>query len=351
MTDWIFALEIILAIIGIAVVSFFLLITFTTGWKKTGRLMGGLFVVVGKPGNGKTYIVTHKILEYLRDGRRVFSNFPVVSIDGKLCSRVLEEDKVLTENMNRAVIVRDEAQKIHWSRNYKRFTEEDRNFFSETGHHEISCYEITQHEMRIDTVIRDCANYYLEVEKFEIPFLEMPLFFTVTWWTSAEEMHNALYHPEIEPFDVERIWFSKDVANAYDTRFFGHDCRLPYDGKTWIQFYKEKIDDDHPDGYEWVPPKDVSMSFRIRRGLTRQKVLLQNRGIIPRLKPLNQVRNELEIQVSHASLYFEEKVHPVIRPLTCQAVYCYWKIRCFWYLNRYMKSARNVAGRITKRRQ
>lgn len=348
MADWLFILEIILGVVATVIIIGIAVITFTTGWKKHGRIMGGLWVIVGKPGSGKTYVATHYALEYMRDGRRVFSNYPIVSVDGSNSSRFLEEDKVLKENMNRSVIIRDEAQKVHWSRNYKQFSEEDRNFFSETGHHEISCYEITQHEMRIDTVIRDCANFYLEVDKFEIPFLGMPLFFTVTTWTSAEEMHNALYHPEIEPYDFERIWFNKDVANAYDTRFFGHDKRLPYEGKTWIQHYKEKVDEDHPDGYIWTPPDDISVAYKIRRSYTRQIVSLKKRGYIPSLKPLNRVQIEFRIQVMRVSSVVTEKLAPYFRFMTPTMTFVYWSVRCVWYLNPHIRKVRMAVRQVLK---
>ena len=279
MIDTGFFLLIAIAIVLVVVVSGFLLIAFTTGFKKSGRIMGGLFAIKGKPGSGKTYIATLFVLEALKQGRNVFTNFPVVSVDGRYVSKVwkpeymtIEEKfsysdprsgKHVTEtyigkNLSRAVIVVDEALRDFWSREIGSFTKDDALWFSTCAQHEISFYYITQHENRIDTIINDCANLFIVVEKVELPVLEIPLYFDLTYWNDEQEMKNSLYHPELVPYDTERYWFNKDVAGAYDTHWFAHDKRPIFEGETWIDHYKKK-------GIEYEYPTDISLKRIILR--------------------------------------------------------------------------------------
>jgi len=274
-----FVLQVAIVIIIVVVAAIVLLLAFTTGFKKTGRIMGGLFAIIGKPGSGKTYIATKFILDAMRQGRNVFSNFPVVSVDGKYVSKVwkpeymtLEErfsytdprtGRTVTEvyigkNLTRAVIVVDEALRDFWSRDFAGFTKDDALWFSTCAQHEISFYYITQHENRIDTIINDCANLFIVVEKLELPVLNVPLYFDLTYWNDETEMKNSPFHPELEPFDTERYWFSKDVAGAYDTHWFAHDHRPLFDGETWIDHYLKQ-------GIEYEYPTDISLKRIILR--------------------------------------------------------------------------------------
>ena len=178
----IIAFLIILALCLIA----FTVISLTTGFQKTGRMCGGLYCLTAPPSNGKSYVATHIAIEFLRQGRRVFSNYPIVYNNGmeKLQTHVLTKDMLLKHNFNGAVLIIDEAHNWFWSRKFKEFTEEYKNWFSTLSQHEISLYYIVQHEDRVDTVINDCANLFGEIQKTEIPILEMPLFFNITWCVS-----------------------------------------------------------------------------------------------------------------------------------------------------------------------
>lgn len=259
----------LIAVFILLVVGSFGLIAFTTGFKKSGRIMGGLFVLIGKPGCGKSYCGAQIAIDRMKEGRLVFTNFPVVTVDGKYSTRVIEGyDQVkqeiidsfkslMRENLTRAVIILDEAHMFFWSRDFKKFTQEDKDFFTFLSQHEIEMYVIVQHEDRVDTIINDCANLFGVVEKLSIPFLDMPIRFTITWWSSEEELKAYTFGKDAVPFEVEKFWFSKDTASSYDTRFFGHDERPRYQGITWVEFKKQC-------GILWRSPTDVSLARQIR---------------------------------------------------------------------------------------
>ena len=49
----------IVLIMIILFIIFFAILAFTTGFRRSGRLMGGLFALIGRPGEGKSYCATH----------------------------------------------------------------------------------------------------------------------------------------------------------------------------------------------------------------------------------------------------------------------------------------------------
>lgn len=323
----------IVLIMIILFIIFFTILAFTTGFRRSGRLMGGLFALIGRPGEGKSYCATHIGLKgMIVEKRRVFSNFAIVSVDGKYSSLVINgqtEDKIIddihflmSQNLNRAILILDEAHLYFWSRDFKNFTKEDKDFFTFLSQHEISCYYIVQHEDRMDTVANDCANLFGIVHKFEIPILNMPLFFVIEWWASEDEMKNAIFHPEIKPFLTERIWFNLDVANAYDTRAFGHSMKDPYEGITWIEFYKKYK------GIDWTPPEHISLGRIIRNSMSR------------RFRKMIKFSSFTKDEGKRAIIHHSDKIqyvlsaldNPMIRNIISVYTFVYWSFRVYYYL-------------------
>lgn len=253
------------ALFALVVISF-IIISLTTGFQKTGRMCGGLYCLTAPPSNGKSYVATHLAIEFLKAGRRVFSNYPIVYNDGLvfLQTSVLTKDMLLKQNFNGAVLIIDEAHNWFWSRKFKEFTEEYKNWFSTLSQHEISLYYIVQHEDRVDTVINDCANLFGEINKTEIPVLEMPICFTITWWVREIDLQFSRHSDKIEPFLIERIWFNKDVAQSYDTKWFGTDKRPEYIGVPWIEWLLKNK------GFEYKGNYQFSVKSQIRNYLYRK---------------------------------------------------------------------------------
>lgn len=232
--------------VGVGFGFFLLYIYITTGFENMGRTTGGLFTVRGRPGHGKSYIATDFAVQVLKQGKRkVFSNYPIIYNDGKkvLSSLYFYADMIDTFNLNGSVIIHDESHQDNFSRDFKNFNKDKMAFYSRCSQHGITYYSIVQHEDRQDTIINDCSDLYIEVDKVCIPFLDIPIYFTLTSWASEEDMKNSRYHPDLDPFDYERVWFKKEVANAYNTKYFGADPRPLYEGETWIH-YNERMKRD-----------------------------------------------------------------------------------------------------------
>lgn len=333
-----FFMYVVLLMIIIFVI-FFVILAFTTGFRRSGRMMGGLFALIGRPGEGKSYCATHIGLKgMIEEKRLVFSNFAIVSVDGKYCSRVINgitEKEIIDDihflmkqNLNRAILILDEAHLYFWSRDFKNFTKEDKDFFTFLSQHEISCYYIVQHEDRMDTVANDCANLFGVVHKFVIPIIDMPLFFVIEWWASEEEMQNSIYHPNLKPYLTERIWFNLDVANAYDTRAFGHTTKEPYQGITWIEFYRKykRTDDGKP--VEWMPPDRISLGRMLRNSINRRISSFKVRASF--------TNDDLVKVVSKNRTYIQSSIfqidNPIIRSISSIFTFVYWSGRVYYYL-------------------
>jgi hypothetical protein len=172
----------------------------------------------------------------------------------------------------------------------------------------------------MDTIANDCANLFGVVTKLSIPIIDMPLVFTVTWWASEEEMKNSVYHSEIEPYMIETIWFNLDVANAYDTRFFGHETRKPYTGVSWIEFKKKY------QGIEWHRPKQVSLS----RYLHNRLVNISFKTSLFTENFMNKLRSEDSYDKGRFLLL--DCKNPYVRYIRSHFVWLYWSFRTWYYL-------------------
>jgi len=211
-------------------------------YKTKPRLMGGVFGIFAPPGNGKTYILTDIGLDMMKRGRRVFSNYPIRSLDGKYNSRVLTKEMLLTENFTDCVLLIQELHRWFNSRDFKEFTPEHHHFFSTSGHCQRSIYYDDQSVNRVDIVIREDTNLFYEIEKVMVPVLdylgyEVPLYFRCFIYNDQEDMKMAHYGHMENVYDYDRVWFNINTAAAYDTRYFGHDDRPEFEGETWDDYY------------------------------------------------------------------------------------------------------------------
>ena len=206
--------------------------------RRKGRVYGGIHILVAPPSQGKSYIVTWIVDQIFKEKKRkVFSNYPIRSLDGKDCSFYIDKTLLMSQNLNGQVIVLDEGHKLFWSRNFKNFTDEEKNWWSTAGHNEQTIYILTQELGRIDVIIQDVATLIWDIQKVSVPFLDIPLWFNITQWSSKEaymaDQKGMLNKP---PFREFRVLFSQNIADMYDTHFFGTKFGLPYGGIRWDDY-------------------------------------------------------------------------------------------------------------------
>lgn len=227
-------------------------------WQLRGRLMGGVFVIMAPPGEGKSYVATAIALELMYQGVKVFSNFPILSVDGQYCSYEFKKE-YMTENLNGCAVFIDEGYVWFSSRKYMEFTDDDHQWFATSGHNEMMIFIIVQNINRVDKVIREVLNLLYVVEKVKIPIIDLPLWFTVNAFLDVDDL-KFFKMGFVDPYSTERFRFTVDVALAYDTKFFRKESRPPFKGKTWIDVYEEA-------GYEFVPVQlNILQKIKYRSG-------------------------------------------------------------------------------------
>lgn len=182
----------------------------------------------GTPGGGKSYHCTKVILEYLKRGKNVISNFPVAPQEsGKF---ILMNDKDLNVDYlliyakinhikgkeNQTLIIIDEAQLKFNSRDW---ANKDRSGWCSflTVHRHLG-YEIilaTQCADFIDKQIRGLVEYEykhknLKKTKLGLIFPFMPTFFMCVQWHYTSKMK----------MEVNSFFYNQKIGSQYDSYVF-----------------------------------------------------------------------------------------------------------------------------------
>jgi len=234
----------------------------------------GITIRAGRPGFGKSYTATQDILALLRSGRRVYSNWPVVSQDKKYSSLVWEEWMVHEVIVDADVYI-DEAYRDYDSTDRDSVDQDTHTFFATNRHNDVNGVLIAQNVARIAKKIREIAEYEY-VQKVTIPYpLWLPYVLFIRWLMlhGVNPLHYDINHPPrlknprplwftIYTFEseekaqkgntsdavgVERMLFTYDTAHAYDTHYFRSDDTDPYMSVPWLDYLEKKIPVPHRD--------------------------------------------------------------------------------------------------------
>lgn len=193
-----------------------------------------IYIVDGPPGAGKSYFGTRIAVKALESGRRpCFTNYPVVF--GKK-STFIWDYSLISEPIQNAIIIMDEAYRDVSSRDFKKFTKDEHTFFATNRHNSLDIYLIAQHLNRVDVIIREMANEIIRISKVAVPVIDYPL-----WFRADVYLDEAAYARK-EIYCSYRYPFRRKYAQAYDTHFFRRKSE-PYQGITWLEKIKsENID-------------------------------------------------------------------------------------------------------------
>lgn len=175
------------------------------------------------PREGKTYVVVAEAIEYMKKGKKVYSNFPIITPSG-LISKVWKPEYIY-ENIQNALIIIDEAQRDFDSQTHKSLDENEDAFFATSGHNGLEIRIISQNLPRVTKAVRDRMNLYVFVKKgFSFPFAKdregkwgRPLWFTKLSYLTLEDLES---HNKERIYLTERILFKKEISQSYDTHYF-----------------------------------------------------------------------------------------------------------------------------------
>jgi hypothetical protein len=238
---------------------------------------GGMSIRIraGRPGYGKTYTCVDEIVQKLKDGRIVYTNFPVCfEYKGRVYSSLVWEPWMVLEVIVDADVYVDEAYRDYDSTDKDAVDQDIHTFFATNRHNGVNLTLIAQNVARISKKIREIAEYEY-VKKTEIPFLlwlpyvlivrflmskginplgyekppragfARPLWFTIYVYENEEKAQAGDVKDAV---CVTRVLFRSAVAAAYDTHYFRKDAE-PYQSVTWV---------DHLVNLVPVPHKEVS---------------------------------------------------------------------------------------------
>jgi hypothetical protein len=121
---------------------------------------------VGLPGSGKTYWLSFLGLKAMKKGRKVYSNY-------KLEGAIPYFDLKDVQNVRNGVILVDEINLICPSRWWDKFPTYLAYWWSQTRKNELDVYWTSQHQDRVDKIVKEITNYIWEIRKFPLNFRMM----------------------------------------------------------------------------------------------------------------------------------------------------------------------------------
>ena len=195
----------------------------------------------GLPGEGKSFCVTKIVMDRLKKGRRVFSNYPIFFRDrGKQYSSFVWDDKYVYEPLNECDIVIDEGYRTASSRDWKSFSVDEHTFYGTTGHNGIDVFFITQAIPRIEVIIRELTAKFHLIKKFAIPWFRPDprgYYEKVIWFTDEVYLQDAKTAgtPGAEVYTKSRIMFDKHTSKAYDTKYYRKKGELSFTPQLWTE--------------------------------------------------------------------------------------------------------------------
>jgi|SRR3989337_1615155 len=204
-------------------------------------------IISAAPSQGKSYYTTSEVIRLLKDGKTVYTNYPVIykipynikeklinlyrklkrlpAIEQKVLSPYKWQDSYIDRGLHDCTIVLDEAYKI--VNCHTKLSDSQHDFFATTGHNNIDVYIIAQNYRRINIVIREMALFII-ISKFSNPLSLMsksgrkeltPLFFTVETYLSEREYQLKGIKKDAV-YEKKRILFNTAIANSYNTQYY-----------------------------------------------------------------------------------------------------------------------------------
>ena len=195
----------------------------------------------GLPSEGKTFVVVKKEREKIIKGRIVYSNFPIMFVHkGKQYSSLVWNDKYVYEPLHDCDIVIDEGYRTASSRDWKSFTVDEHTFYATTGHNGIDVLFITQAIPRVEVIIREIVSKFHQIKKFSIPWFKPDPrgeYEKVIWFLEEVRLQSPKTPgtPADEIYTSSRLFFDKNTAKAYDTKYYRKPGELSFKPEFWTQ--------------------------------------------------------------------------------------------------------------------
>lgn len=126
-----------------------------------------LVMVFGKKGSGKTTFLIKQGIYYQKKGYAVYTNIDDCTLPNIRIIDINDLGNFVPEQ--NSVLLLDEAGIIFDNRNWKRFTEEKRDFFKYQRHYKVICFLASQ-TYDIDSKLRDLCDSLILVQNIGIVY-------------------------------------------------------------------------------------------------------------------------------------------------------------------------------------
>lgn len=183
-----------------------------------------LEIYVGIPGSGKTTIAAHIAKKAIKLGIPVYSNVPIkgtYNLNPKIdLGRYLIED---------CVVLIDEAGLEHSNRNFKSFSEFNKQFYKLHRHYKAKVFVFSQAD-DMDLIIRNIAFKFWLVKQSLIPYL------TVAKPTRRYIGIDDMTHELKSMMEFKSFLFTKRYINPLVWKMFNTYEAPRLEDKVWIKW-------------------------------------------------------------------------------------------------------------------
>lgn len=169
-------------------------------------------IITGRPGSGKTYILTRIALDHLKAGRDVYSNY-FIKWEGNNLHYWDNHSELV--GIRSGVIIMDEAQVYFNSRKWEALDERLQYKLQQHRKDGLDIWGTVQHESRLDVVMRELVGRFYRCEKVlgSKEDVAKPWGFI----KMAEYLPEDMKKDRKEAIDLRWFAIKKEFCEAYDT--------------------------------------------------------------------------------------------------------------------------------------
>lgn len=171
-----------------------------------------MLLIVGRRGSGKTLLAVDIAVKRMRSGEAVYANFGITDVVGGFSAGRLHTLMDVTDLTNCTVII-DEANLWCSSRDWQLIPADVRGSWAMSRKDGLSFIFTTQHESRVDLIIRELVDWVLVCER--IPLIPKWLPFFRYHRTFLEEINEVRRGTMWKP----NTWRARpEILGAYGTK-------------------------------------------------------------------------------------------------------------------------------------